>query len=82
MGKDGISVDSLYQELQSQYPELFPEDITHPADELIAIASALNQTEPQVKNPYHADMDESPIYSVRILCRHILTLEVPEPHSA
>lgn len=58
LGKDGISVDSLYQELQSQYPELFPEDITHPADELIAIASALDQTEPQVKNPYHADMDE------------------------
>lgn len=58
LGKDGISVDTFYQELQSQYPELFPESVTHPADELIAIASALDQTDAQVKNPYHANMDE------------------------
>ncbi len=58
MGADGISIDSLYQELQGQYPELFPADVTHPADELVAIASALDQTAPQIKNPYAANMDE------------------------
>lgn len=58
MRADGISIDSLYQELQGQYPELFPADVTHPADELVAIASALDQTAPQIKNPYAANMDE------------------------
>lgn len=58
MGADGISIDSLYQEMQGQYPELFPADVTHPADELVAIASALDQTAPQIKNPYAANMDE------------------------
>lgn len=58
MGADGISIDSLYQELQGQYPELFPADVTHPADELVAIASALDQTAPQIKNPYAANVDE------------------------
>lgn len=58
MGADSISIDSLYQELQGQYPELFPADVTHPADELVAIASALDQTAPQIKNPYAANMDE------------------------
>lgn len=58
MGADGISIDSMYQELQGQYPELFPADVTHPADELVAIASALDQTAPQIKNPYAANMDE------------------------
>lgn len=58
MGADGISIDSLYQELQGQYPELFTADVTHPADELVAIASALDQTAPQIKNPYAANMDE------------------------
>ena len=58
LGNDGISVDSLYQELSGQHPELFPEDVTHPADQLMAIASALEQTDAQVDNPYHANMDE------------------------
>lgn len=58
LGKDGISVDTFYQELQSQYPEFFPEDITHPADELMAIGAMIDQTAAQLQNPYHANMDE------------------------
>lgn len=58
LGSDGISVDSLYQELSSQHPELFPPDITHPADQLMAIADALEQTDARVRNPYHANIDE------------------------
>lgn len=58
LGSDGISVDSLYQELSSQHPELFPPDITHPADQLMEIADALEQTDAQVRNPYHANIDE------------------------
>lgn len=58
LGNDGIPVDSLYQELSALHPELFPEDITHPADQLVAIADALEQTEIQVQNPYKANLDE------------------------
>lgn len=58
LGSEGISIDSLYQELSGQHPELFPDSITHPADQLQTIASALEQTDAQVNNPYHANMDE------------------------
>lgn len=58
LGNDGISVDTLYQELSGQYQELFPADITRPADQLVAIADALDQTNAQVRNPYSANMDE------------------------
>lgn len=58
LGNDGISIDSLYQELSAQHPELFSNEITHPADQLMAIADVLDQTDAQVSNPYHANMDE------------------------
>lgn len=58
LGNDGISIDSLYQELSAQHPEMFPQDITHPADQLMAVAYAVDQMKGQVTNPYHADIDE------------------------
>lgn len=58
LGKTGISVDSLYQELASQHPDLFDADITHPADQLMQIGNVLDMTQPQIANPYHANMDE------------------------
>lgn len=58
LGNDGISIDSFYQELSAQHPELFSEDVTHPADQLMAIADVLDQTDAQVSNPYHANIDE------------------------
>lgn len=58
LGNDGISIDSFYQELSAQHPELFSEDVTHPADQLMAVADVLDQTDAQVSNPYHANMDE------------------------
>ena len=58
LGKTGISVDTLYQELSSQHPDLFDPDITHPADQLMQIGNVLDMTQPQVLNPYHANMDE------------------------
>ena len=61
LGEGGISVDSLYQELNGQYPELFSADYTHPADQLMAIARVLDETREQVENEYHADMDEMSI---------------------
>ena len=38
---NGIPIDSKYMELSERYPELFPEDITHPADQLQKIAEVV-----------------------------------------
>lgn len=45
VSKDGIPVDTKYQELRQRYPELFPEDITHPGAQLEAIADVRNKIE-------------------------------------
>ena len=58
LGSDGISIDSLYQELNAQHPELFPSSMTHPSDQLMAIESALDTTGEQISNPYNANLDE------------------------
>lgn len=58
LGNDGISIDALYQELSSQYPELFPADITHPADQLMALSAAVDTMTEQIENSYHANLDE------------------------
>lgn len=58
LGNDGISVDSLYQELIEQYPELFDSQITHPADQLVAIADVADSLKPVQINPYGASENE------------------------
>ena len=35
LNEGGLPVDSAYHELNTMAPELFPEDITHPADQLV-----------------------------------------------
>lgn len=35
LNEGGVPVDTAYQELQSMAPELFPDSITHPADQLM-----------------------------------------------
>lgn len=40
--KSGIAVDELWHELQSEYPNFFPEDIMSPTDQLLHIAELAN----------------------------------------
>lgn len=40
VNEGGLPVDVAYQELQSMAPELFPESITHPADQLVRMFDA------------------------------------------
>lgn len=57
-GKNGLSVDSAYAELNSMFGEgYFPEDIINPADQLERIAEVLDGTAPQYANPdgYYAE---------------------------
>lgn len=50
--KEGIAVDSLYQELNQQYPYLFPETLTNPADQLMRMADVAEEIRPDLVNPY------------------------------
>lgn len=38
VNKGGLPIDSAYEELRNMAPELFPESITHPADQLVQLA--------------------------------------------
>lgn len=46
VNEGGMAVDDLYANLCEVYPELFDSEITHPADQLIAMADARAQMEP------------------------------------
>lgn len=78
LGNDGISIDAFYQELADQHPELFDANVTHPADQLMAVATAIDTMTAQVANPYGADMDEmSYIVGQEILQAYSRVREVP-----
>ena len=79
LGKTGISVDTLYQELSSQHPDLFDLDITHPADQLMQIGNVLDITQPQVLNPYHANMDEMAYHVGQELLQEYWNVRQPAP---
>ncbi len=44
--QNGMPVDTVYQELVEQYPELFDAELTHPADQLTEIAEVRESLEP------------------------------------
>ena len=46
--KDGLSVDSAYQELATMYPGYFPDDITNVGDMVLRIAEVLDEAESTV----------------------------------
>lgn len=60
LSNEGIEVDSYYQELASQYPELFDaEKYTTPADQLMNIADVVQMLQPTYVNPYGMNMDQA-----------------------
>lgn len=61
VNEGGIPVDSAYQELREIAPELFPEDITHPADRLVRmleVAQSIQKTEKSLSEYYGEDAAE------------------------
>lgn len=42
VSSDGVPVDVAYQQWAQDYPELFPDNITHPAEQLRQIAEVMN----------------------------------------
>jgi hypothetical protein len=52
-------IDTLYDQLNAEYGStLFPEEITHPADQLIQISKVLDDIQPVMENPYSAEMQQ------------------------
>ena len=58
LGNEGIDVDTAYQGLSERNPELFPESIVNPSDQILRIAGVVDSLRPQVQNPYKAEIDE------------------------
>ena len=72
----GIPVDVAYQELNSEYPWLFPEDITHPADQVIQMVEALESLEPIYENPFSLQMAEAIDYCAGDIMDSLLSEDV------
>lgn len=59
--KDGMPVDSVYQELNEMYPSEFPSDITNPADQLEYIADYVNQ---DTTSTMSYELDDDDLYDL------------------
>ena len=59
----GIGVDVAYMELADAFPGYFPEDITHPADQLAQIGDVIDEAEPKLVNRYDADQAYDQVYA-------------------
>lgn len=79
LGKEGISIDSFYEELSDQHPELFDRSITHPADRLKQIGNVVDLTQEQIVNPYHANMDEMAYLVGQELINSYFDVRNPKP---
>lgn len=58
--KDGMPVDSAYHELHEMAPELFPESITHPADQLVRmyeVGRSIQVAEVSLQHHYGPEAD-------------------------
>lgn len=62
LSKDGAAVDQVYDDLSDRYPELFPDDVFHPADQLTRIMDVLDELEPVMGNTYEKEMDQAAEY--------------------
>lgn len=61
VNEGGLPVDVAYQELQDMAPELFPDDLTHPADQLVRmfeVAQSIEKTEKSLSEYYGRDAEE------------------------
>lgn len=62
LSRDGTAVDQVYDDLSSRYPELFPDSILHPADQLLRLAGVLDDLRPVMGNVYEGGMDQAAEY--------------------
>ena len=56
---DGLPIDRAYQELCEMFPGIFKDTVTSPADQLNAIAEALESNKPYAYNPHEKYMTDA-----------------------
>lgn len=62
LSKDGAPIDTVYDELNEKYPTLFPDDIVHPADQLIRLSDVMEELKAVEGNPFEQDLDSTARY--------------------
>ncbi len=58
LSNEGVEIDSFYDELSNEYPELFDSNIINPTDQLLRIADILEGLQPVYYNPYNMSISE------------------------
>ena len=53
--KEGMGVDQVYQELSSEYPNLFPSDLITPSDQFLQMVDVANMDSVEVEKMYFDD---------------------------
>lgn len=56
---DGLDIDIAYQELCDMFPGMFDAEISHPTDQLYAIADKLDSLKPYAYNPHSGYMQDA-----------------------
>lgn len=80
MTKDGLDVNTAYQELASTYPGLFDEyTYSHPADQLVHIAEVLDSMEPIEENPFSYNMREATSWLANDIMERFFELPQAKP---
>lgn len=78
LSKEGVPVDTVYQELQARWPEFFSEQKeTAPADQLLHIAEVLDTVAPKYENPYSLDMDMAVEHAANDILERLMNGGVP-----
>ena len=78
--KDGLDVNTAYQELASTYPGLFDEyTYSHPADQLAHIVEVLESMEPIEENPFSYNMREATTWLANDIMERFFELPQAKP---
>ena len=73
ISRNGISIDSLYQELSSMYPHYFNSDReTHPADQLQRINDTLSHLKPSTYRLSGSDLESATDYLATTMLREFV----------
>lgn len=77
IAKDGIPVETRWQELQDAYGEgYFPADIQNPTDQVLYLAELWDRLRDVYENPYSADLAEATQYLANELIDRVLGEEI------
>lgn len=78
--KDGMSIDSMYQELSTLYPEFFnAEEQTDSADMLERIVDVLDEISPTEVNPYSREIGQTASYLANDIINRFFDIPQAKP---